>query len=117
MTSPVDYLSNPAERVRIRIEDRIYAQVFERVNFNFRPILEEKVVVFLETSLDPQREDSLLAFDIAMMNALRQQYPSWVCPYSGGNPPPNAFEAARHGFSSVMPKGAPRLISSATEIR
>lgn len=81
-----------------------YAQRFKRFNGNTVAVLEETVVVILETTLSTS-DDEIGAFDRAMWAALWEQYPSWVCPYHQSNPPPNKFEKLRHGWSSVTQVG------------
>lgn len=82
----------------------IYAQHFERFNYNHTKPLEEKVCVIFETDI-PHENETLDEFEVVMWNALWEQYPLWECPYNASKQPPNMFEKWRHGFSSVMMVG------------
>ncbi len=99
--------------VELDMKTRIWAQAFNRICFSVSPPLEESVVVFLETELDPRKEGQFCEFDGAMVVALWAQYPSWKCPYGAGSPAPDAFEKMRHGFSSPLSVGGARDVTSA----
>ncbi len=88
----------------------IYAQRFRRFNHHVTPALEEHVVVIFETFV-PYENETLEEFEAIKWASLWEQYPSWVCPFHQSNPPPNALEAFRHGYSSALPSGPTQKLS------
>jgi hypothetical protein len=79
----------------------MHLQKFTRTNFNVQDNPEEVVWVVVEIDAELS-DENIEEYDRKAWDALWEQYPIWSCPYNQSNPPPNAKEKLRHGWSSAF---------------